>query len=125
VGFVPFTQNCVQGKKVRHELGQREIDVMLEEVKTSNKDLVDCADRHGLNAGIFDARISVAKYVQRETDEDDHVKKLVATKGSFSASALWNKNWQCKCDIEDPKRAACFGCERSGITIKVLTGEAC
>ena len=74
----------------------------MEEVKTLYEDLVDCADRHGLNAGIFDARIPVAKYVQREADEDDQVKKLVATKGSFSASALWNKNWQCKCGIEGP-----------------------
>jgi hypothetical protein len=41
----------------------------MEEVKTLYEDLVDCADRHGLNAGIFDARIPVAKYVQREADE--------------------------------------------------------
>jgi hypothetical protein len=90
VGFVPFTRNCVQSKKVRHELGQREADVSLEEVKTSYEDLVDGASMHGLNAGIFDARIPVAKHVEREADEDDQVKKLVATKGSFSASALWN-----------------------------------
>lgn len=63
----------------------------LEEVKTSYEDLVDGASRHGLNAGIFDARIPVAKHVEREAGEDDQVKKLVvATKGSFSASALWN-----------------------------------
>jgi hypothetical protein len=90
VGFVPFTRNCIKHKKVRHELGQREKDLSLEEVQTSYRDLVDGADLHGLNAGIFDATIPVAKHVEREIEEEDQVKKLVATKGSFSTSALWN-----------------------------------
>ena len=33
VGFVPFTQNCVHSKKVRHELAQRDVDYSLEQVK--------------------------------------------------------------------------------------------
>jgi hypothetical protein len=90
VGFIPFTRNCIKHKKVRHELGQREKDLLLEEVQTSYGDLVDGADLHGLNAGIFDATIPVAKHVEREVEEEDQVKKLLATKGSFSASALWN-----------------------------------
>jgi hypothetical protein len=45
---------------------------------------------HGLNAAIFDARIPLAKHVEREADDDDQVKKLVETRGWFSALASWN-----------------------------------
>ena len=90
VGFVPFTRNCIKSKKVRHELGQREKDDALEEVQASYVDLVDGADTHGLNAGIFDATIPVARRLEREVEEANQVKKLVSSKGSFSASALWN-----------------------------------
>jgi hypothetical protein len=52
--------------------------------------VVSRADEEGLNAGMFDGRIPVAKQVNRELDADDQVKILVETKGSFSAGALWN-----------------------------------
>jgi len=89
VGFVPFTRNCIKSKKVRHELGQRQKDDSLEELKTSYKDLVNSAKVHGLNAGIFDATIPVARPVERKAEEDAQVKQLVETKGSFSAGGLW------------------------------------
>ncbi len=46
--------------------------------------------KHGLHDGGFDGQIPVAKHVESEEAENDQVKKLLATKGSFSASALWN-----------------------------------
>jgi len=90
VGFCPFTRNCIQDKKVRHELGQALQDKALEDLHKSYTGVVSQADEEGLNAGIFDGRIPVAKQVNRELDEDDQVKMLVETKGSFSAGALWN-----------------------------------
>ena len=56
-------------------------------------DFVDGADLYGLNAGISDVRIPVAKHVEREVEEDNQMKKLhvlLATKGAFPASAMWN-----------------------------------
>ena len=90
VGFVPFTRNCVKSKKVRHELGQATKDQSLEDIHTEYQSLVTSSDKEGLNAGIFDGKIPVAKHVEREKEEADQVKKLLATKGSFSTSALWN-----------------------------------
>ena len=90
VGFCPFTRSCIQGKKVRHELGQASQDKALEDLHESYADVVSRVDQDGLNAGIFDGRIPVTKNVNREQEEDDQVKKLLETKGSFSASALWN-----------------------------------
>jgi hypothetical protein len=90
VGFVPFTRNCITHKKVRHERGQREKDVSLENVHNEYEFLVEDAMLHGLNAGVFDASIPVARPVERVEEEDDQVKKLLETKGAFSASAMWN-----------------------------------
>ena len=80
----------MDNNKVRHELGQRQRDVTLEELQVTYDRLVDTADAHGLNAGIFDGRIPIAKHVEREAEEDNQVRQLLAKKGSFSASALWN-----------------------------------
>ena len=91
VGFVPLTRACgVKNRKVRHELGQRERDESLEELQVQYDRLVDMAKEHGLNAGVFDGRIPVAKQVEREVDEDNQVRQLLAKKGTFSASGLWN-----------------------------------
>ena len=90
VGFVPLTRACVKNRKVRHELGQRERDESLEELQVQYDRLVDMAEEHGLNAGVFDGRIPVATHVERGVDEADQVRQLLAKKGSFSASALWN-----------------------------------
>jgi hypothetical protein len=91
VGFVPFTRNCVKHKKVRHERGQREKDVVsLEKVHNEYEYLVEDATMHGLNAGVFHASIPFAITVECVEEEDDQVKKLLATKGAFSASAMWN-----------------------------------
>ena len=49
------------------------------------------AKNAGINPpGIFDAAISVAQPLTRPTDEDEQVRQLVAQKGAFSASTLWN-----------------------------------
>jgi hypothetical protein len=90
VGFCPFPRSCIKDNKVRHELGQALQDKALEDLHKSYTGVVSQADEEGLNAGIFDERIPVAKQVNRELDEDDQVKILVETKGSFSAGALWN-----------------------------------
>jgi hypothetical protein len=71
-------------------LGQASQDQAREDLHESYADVVCRVDQDGLNAGIFDGQIPVAKHVNREQDEDDQVKKLLETKGSFSASALWN-----------------------------------
>jgi hypothetical protein len=90
VGFVPFTRNCVNNRKVRHELGQIDKDVALEELYKSYEELVNTAESDGLNAGVFDATIPVAAPLQREPDEEDQVKQLLETKGAFSVSRHWN-----------------------------------
>jgi hypothetical protein len=89
MGFVPFTRNCIKNKKVRHELGQRQKDDSLEELQALYEDLVKSAEVHGLNAGIFDVTIPVARRIERKYKEDAQVKQLVETKGGFSAGALW------------------------------------
>jgi hypothetical protein len=89
VGFVPFTKNCIKNKNVRHELGQHQKDDSLEELQTLYEDLVKTAKVHGLNAGIFDATIPVARRIERKDKEDAQVKQFVETKGSFSAGTLW------------------------------------
>ena len=90
VGFCPFTRNCVASKKVRHELGQASKDQDLEDLHESYNAGVAQADGQGLNAGIFDGRIPVAKSVDREQGEQEQIDKLLETKGAFSASAHWN-----------------------------------
>ena len=90
VGFFPFTRNCAQSKKMRHELGQAYKDQALKDLHESYTGSVCRADAHGLNAGIFDGWIPVATHVEREEDEEIQVQKLLATKGSFSVGAIWN-----------------------------------
>ena len=90
IGFVPFTRNCLKDKKVWHELGQTQINVDIENVHGNYVDLVAAAENHGLNQGIFDATLPVAIRLERVADEDQQVRQLLAQKGAFSASALWN-----------------------------------
>lgn len=92
VGFVPFTRKCVLHKKVRHELGQKGLARAnaLEDLQEKYDELVAVAEDHGLNAGVFDATIPVVARVQRVTDEDEQVKKLLEDKSAFSAGGLWN-----------------------------------
>jgi len=90
IGLVPFTRKCLQNQRVRHELGQGLRNESLEVLQEHYNRLVQDAHEDGLNAGIFDAAIPVAKQVNRQADEDEQVRQLVSSKGSFSASALWN-----------------------------------
>ena len=48
------------------------------------------AELVGLNPGVFNGAIPVAWHVARVEDKDEQVKQLLAQKGAFSASALWN-----------------------------------
>jgi hypothetical protein len=90
IGFVPFTRKCVQNPKVRTELGQHEADGTLENLQVKYNSLVEQAELAGLNPGVFNGAIPVARHVARVEDEDEQVKQLLAQKGAFSASALWN-----------------------------------
>jgi hypothetical protein len=90
IGFVPFSRKCLYDKKVRHELGQADVNVDLENLHENYVQLVATAEEQGLNPGVFDAFIPLANTLDRAVDEDDQVKKLLAQKGAFSASALWN-----------------------------------
>ena len=90
IGFVPFTRKCLENKKVRHELGQTDANEDLYLIQASYNCTVERAENAGINRGIFDAAISVAQPLTRPTDEDEQVRQLVAQKGAFSASALWN-----------------------------------
>ena len=90
IGFVPFTRNCLSDKKVRHELGQANTNEGLENLQATYSDLVRAAREQGLNAGVFDATIPSVLPLQRADDEDEQVRRLLALKGAFSASALWN-----------------------------------
>ncbi len=48
------------------------------------------AETSGLNEGVFDVSIPVSRQLTRIHDEDEQVQHLLAQKGAFSASALWN-----------------------------------
>lgn len=63
---------------------------VLEDLQEKYDDLVVLAENEGLNAGVFDGAIPVAMRVERATNEDEQVTRLVETKGSFSAGGLWN-----------------------------------
>jgi hypothetical protein len=90
IGFVPFTRECIQNKKVRSELGQHVANDELECLQGKYDVLVTKAETAGFNPGIFDAAIPVAKHVERAEDEDEQVRLLLEQKGAFSSSALWN-----------------------------------
>jgi hypothetical protein len=90
VGFVPFTRMCLTNKKVCHELGQQQANVALEELKEKYDALLARSKDNGLNAGVFSATIHVASWAKRVTDDAEQVKKLLETKGAFSASSIWN-----------------------------------
>ncbi len=90
IGFVPFTRNCVFDKKVRHELGQVNVNEDLENLRVSYSEVVAMAEKVGINPGIFDSEIPVAQRLNRAVDEDEQVRRLVAERGAFSAGALWN-----------------------------------
>jgi hypothetical protein len=90
VGFVPFTRHCITDKKVRQELGQKNVNNDLEVLHDKYASLVATAEDHGLNQGVFTAAIPVAYRLERVVDEDEQVRQLLSQKGAFSASALWN-----------------------------------
>ena len=90
VGFVPFTRMCLANKKVRHELGQQQANVALEELKEKYDALLARSKDNGLNAGVFSATIPVASRAKRVSDDAEQVKKLLEMKGAFSASSIWN-----------------------------------
>lgn len=90
VGFVPFTRNCLNDKKVRHELGQAHVNDDIENLQRIYIDLVTAAEDQGLNEGVFTSSIPVAIRLARVVDEDEQVRQLLVQKGAFSASALWN-----------------------------------
>jgi hypothetical protein len=90
VGFVPFTRNCLNDKKVRHELGQAHVNNDIENLHRTYVDLVTAAEDQGLNEGVFTSSIPVAIRLARVVDEDEQVRQLLVQKGAFSASALWN-----------------------------------
>jgi hypothetical protein len=90
IGFVPFTRNCLSDKKVRHELGQTTANDALEDLQVQFDSIVSVAETSGLNEGVFDVSIPVSRQLTRIDDEDEQVQQLLAQKGAFSASALWN-----------------------------------
>ena len=90
IGFVPFTRNCLSDKKVRHELGQATANEALEDLQLRFDNIVAVAESEGLNEGIFDVAIPVSRELARVDGEDEQVQQLLAQKGAFSASALWN-----------------------------------
>ena len=90
VGFVPFTRHCITDKKVRHELGQWNVNNDLEVLHDKYANLVATAEDLGLNKGVFTAAIPVAYRLERVVDEDEQVRQLLLQKGAFSAGALWS-----------------------------------
>ena len=90
IGFVPFSRKCLLDKKVWHELGQADVNADLENLHENYLHLVATAEEQGLNPGVFDASIPLVNNLDRAVDEDHQVQQLLAQKGAFSASALWN-----------------------------------
>jgi hypothetical protein len=64
-------------KKIRHELGQKNVNTDLEFLHDKYADLVASAEDHGLNRGVFIAAIPVAYWLQRVVDEDEQVQLLL------------------------------------------------
>ena len=89
IGFVPFTRKCLYDKKVRHELGQDDANDELECLQEYYDGLVSNAENKGANRGVFNASIERVRKLDRAIDEDEQVRRLVASKGAFSASSLW------------------------------------
>ena len=89
IGFVPFTRNCASDKKVRHELGQANVNEDLENLQVSYSEVVAQAEKVGINPGIFDSEIPVAQRLNRAVDEDEQVRRLVAERGGLTAGSLW------------------------------------
>ncbi len=90
IGFVPFTRNCLSDKKVRHKLGQTTANDALEDLQLRYDSIISVAETSGLNESVFDVSIPVSRQLTRINDEDEQVQQLLAQKGAFSASALWN-----------------------------------
>ncbi|KAI2497543.1 hypothetical protein MHU86_16946 [Fragilaria crotonensis] len=89
IGFVPFTRKCLYDKKVRHELGQDDANVELENLQEDYAGLVSNAEICGASKGGFNASIERARKLNRAIDEDEQVRQLVATRGAFLAGSLW------------------------------------
>jgi hypothetical protein len=84
-GFVPFTRNFLNNKRVRKELGQQNKDVGLENLQERYDILVDSVKEYGFNPGIFYAIIPTAAQVNRAETEEEQVKTLIKA-GTFFAS---------------------------------------
>ena len=89
IGFVPFTRRCLYDKKVRHELGQDDANVELESLQASYAGLVSNAESSGADRGVFNASSERVRKLDRAIDEDEEVRRLVTSRGAFSASSLW------------------------------------
>ncbi|KAI2493544.1 hypothetical protein MHU86_21011 [Fragilaria crotonensis] len=89
IGFVPFTRKCLYDKKVRHELGQDDANVELENLQEDYAGLVSNAESCGASKGVFNASIERVRKLDRAIDEDEQVRQLVATRGAFLAGSLW------------------------------------
>jgi hypothetical protein len=91
VGFVPFTKNCLNNKRVRKELGQHtEEDIGLENLQLHYDILADSIESDGFNPGIFDATIPTAVHVDRADTDAEQVAQLLRSGEAFSASGQWN-----------------------------------
>ena len=90
VGFVPFTRNCLNNKRVRKELGQHTADEGLENLQRKYDLLVNVIEGNGFNPGIFDAAIPTASHVERAQTEEAQAEELVKSQKAFSASGQWN-----------------------------------
>jgi hypothetical protein len=100
IGFVPFTRKCLYDKKVRHELGQDDANVELENLQEDYAGLVSNAESCGASKGVFNASIERVRKLDRAIDEDEQVRQLVATRGAFLAGSLWTtcKSRELSCD---------------------------
>jgi hypothetical protein len=71
-------------------LGQTTANDALEDLQLRYDSIFSVAETSGLNESVFDVSIPVSRQLTRINDEDEQVQQLLAQKGAFSASALWN-----------------------------------
>ena len=106
VGFVPFTRNCLNNKRVRKELEQHTEDIVLENIQVEYEVFNNSLEEDAFNPGIWDSAISTAVHVDRAETEAEQVEQLLYSGKVFSASGQWNL-----CDSQIGRNA--------GVTLRV------
>ena len=82
VGFCPFTRECLDSGKLRHELGQSDPNKRLEDLQQSYDEYAAKIEAAGFNP-VFNKQIPRAAKVQRKETTEEQIDEIVDKKASF------------------------------------------